>query len=266
MTHRTQESGYADSYSLLQQKQPSLQSAKANREETRRRGARFHLSPFWGAAWRASISFFQDDAGQHMRDAASRWDTASRATLLGPPAQVPSGLGLTGTERPHYPSASTSSWDQTDTAGRKAPPWLTVSINYLVYFKALSKQRHSCEAGYSRSFGYHSGAAQGQTYLWNVQGLKKPGLLSQAFTTHVKAMLSSRAMDWIWLEAPVLRSCKLHFFPPIISNTAGRSLICIDNIAWEQWQVPSFRNKYKKLEIGTYVTLFKRKSIYNANH
>lgn len=108
--------------------------------------------------------------------------------------------------------------------GAKPPPWLTVSTNYLGYFKAPSTQRHSYEAGYSSSLEVIcQELVKGQTYLWNVQDLNKPDLLSQSFTTHVKTTLSSRSTDWIWWETLVLRSYKSHF-PPIISNTAVRSI------------------------------------------
>lgn len=175
-------------------------------------------------------------------------------------------------EHPHgYTSASSSSWDQTDTAWCKAPPWPTVSTDYLVYFKAPRKQRHSHEARYSRSCEVIAQElVKGQAYLRNVRHLNKPGLLSLSFTTHVKAILSSRAMDWIWRETPVLRTYKLHF-PPYYFKHCWKKHPCTcfmftDNISWKQWQEPSFRNKNKKSEIFTYVTFFERKSIYNANH
>lgn len=154
--------------------------------------------------------------------------------------------------------------------GAKPPPWLTVSMNYLVYFKAPSTQRHSYKAGYSNSLEVIcQELVKGQTYLWNVQDLNKPDLLSQSFTTHVKTILSSRSMDWIWRETLVLRSYKSHF-PPIISNTAVRSIpvhvllytytiYCENNDTHHPSEIKIRNRKYIQ-----YVILFR--SIYNANH
>lgn len=153
--------------------------------------------------------------------------------------------------------------------GQAAPTWLTLLLpappehGGTAWHKAPAAA-HCEQKPFQASDVISQGLCKGRTYLWNVQDLNKPELLSQSFLTHIKTILSSPAMDWIWLETLLLGSYKLRF-PPIISNIAVRSIpvhvllyihtiCCGNNDRYHASEIKIWNQKYVR-----YVTLSKRK-------
>ena len=70
----------------------------------------------------------------------------------------------------------------------------SVSINCLAWSTVSGIQRHSYQVGYSKGSELISqGMVKGQSFLWNVQGLGTPSLLSKPFSAHSHTSTDSRS-------------------------------------------------------------------------